>query len=231
MGLQGFERRLERLVEGAFARAFRSRLQPVELARRIARELDLGATLGVRGRPIAPNDIEVHVSAEDHEQFATFGQTLERELALAAEEHAEEAGYELLGPARVLLSIDDRMAPGTCRVTAEVRPGPRSATTVGWLVLDDGRRVAVTEGDPVTIGRLPECDIVLADPDVSRRHAEIRVTEGAVTVCDLGSLNGTRRNGRGVPPAPGATELRDGDQVQVGGILLRYEERIVRSSR
>ncbi len=230
MGLQGFERRLERLVEGAFARAFRSRLQPVEVARRIAREQDLAATLGVRGRPIAPNEFEVLLSSEDHEQFSTFGQTLERELASAADEHAEEAGYELLGPPRVLLVVDDRLPPGTCRVTATVRPGPRSAPTLGWLLLDDGRRVAVTEVDPVTIGRLPECDIMLADPDVSRRHAEIRAAEGAVTISDLGSMNGTRRNGRGVPVQPAAAELRDGDEIQVGGILLRYEARITRTS-
>ncbi len=76
MGLQQFERRLERLVEGVFARAFRSSLRPVELGRRLTREMDLRRTVGVRGEFIAPNHFLFELSASDRENFAAFEDAL-----------------------------------------------------------------------------------------------------------------------------------------------------------
>jgi pSer/pThr/pTyr-binding forkhead associated (FHA) protein len=100
-------------------------------------------------------------------------------------------------------------------LSGTVQEGP----AVGSVVLPDGDRIPVGE-DPVTIGRLPECDIVLADTKVSRRHAEIR-RDGAsgVSVVDLNSTNGTMVNGAGVRERV----LTDGDQITVGGTVLRYE--------
>src|SRR5438874_12917942 len=97
MGLQQFERRLERLVEGAFAKAFRSGLQPVEIGRRLTREMDLQRTVGVHGL-IVPNHFRVAVSAGDHEHFSSFSDALMRELAEAVREHARDEGYYFVVP-------------------------------------------------------------------------------------------------------------------------------------
>src|SRR5947208_16080217 len=97
MGLQQFERRLERLVEGVFARAFKSGLQPVELGRRLTREMDANRTLGVRGT-IAPNHFTFELAPSDFERFKTFEAALKRELADAAVQHGSDEGYAVVGP-------------------------------------------------------------------------------------------------------------------------------------
>src|SRR5437016_7623576 len=84
VGLQGFEQRLERLVEGTFNRAFRSGLQPVELGHRLTRVMDNGRTLGVNGQPVVPNNFGVYLSPADFERFSSFAEALARELAEAA---------------------------------------------------------------------------------------------------------------------------------------------------
>ena len=101
MGLQRFERRLERLVEGAFNKTFRSGLQPVEIGRRFVREVDTGRTLGVRGT-VVPNHFVVRLSPEDAERFAGFTDALERELQDAVREHARDEGYHFVGPVDVV---------------------------------------------------------------------------------------------------------------------------------
>src|SRR5213078_2994520 len=101
MGLQQFERRLERLVEGVFAKAFKSGLQPVELGRRLTREMDANRTLGVRGT-IAPNHFVFELSQSDFQRFAAFEEALRRELAEAARQHARDENYEFLGPVEVI---------------------------------------------------------------------------------------------------------------------------------
>ena len=225
MGLQGFEKRLERLVEGAFSRAFRSQLRPVEVGRRLAREMDLAATVGVRGERIAPNDFVVHLAFDDHARFEPLLDTLPSELADAVDEHARDSGYTLKGPTVVALAVDATFGTGQFHVDAAIRPGPRATAPTMWLVTPTGARVAVTDGDPVTIGRLPECDIELNDAKVSRRHAEVRVGERGPVVVDLSSLNGTKVNGRGVPKPTGTDGqlLHDGDIIQIGNAHLRFE--------
>lgn len=216
MGLQQFERRLERLVEGVFAKAFRSGLQPVELGKRIAREMDLHRTVGVHGM-IAPNHFTVALSESDQERFASFADALTRELGEAVREHARTEGYGFVGPVDVLLVTDDSLGPGEFLVASDTVEGPGGGA-IGSLSLDDGRRVPLGE-EPVTIGRLPDCEIVLSDPNVSRRHAEVRRDAGEFVVVDLGSTNGTRVNGAGVKER----RLADGDEITVGNTRLRFE--------
>src|SRR2546421_7000268 len=112
MGLQQFERRLERLVEGVFAKAFKSGLQPVEIGRRLVREMELGRTLGVRGT-IVPNAFTVALSAADRTRLAPLETETMRELASFAREHAREEGYHFLGPVDVTLETDDNLSQGT----------------------------------------------------------------------------------------------------------------------
>ena len=215
MGLQQFEQRLEQLVEGVFGRVSRGGLQPVELGRRLTREMDLERRVGIRGL-IAPNHFTVRLAPRDLERFEPFADGLVRELAEGAREHARSEQYHFLGAVEVVLEADPGLAPGTFRVAAETRAEAGQLTPT--LVLPDGRRVAV-DRDPFVIGRLPECAVVLQDPNVSRRHAEIRLRQDAVVLVDLDSTNGTLVNGSPVQESP----LVDGDEVTVGETVLRYE--------
>ena len=106
MGIRGFERRLERLVEGTFARAFKSGLRPVELGRRLVREMDDNRSVGVRGGTVVPNAFTVALSASDLEQFEGVQDSLVRELGEAAREHARDEGYSFMGPVEVDLLVD-----------------------------------------------------------------------------------------------------------------------------
>jgi len=216
MGLQQFEQRLERLVEGALSKALRGGLQPVEIARRLTREMDLLRRVGVRGL-IAPNFFVVSLSAADAERFESFADALARELADAARDHARDEGYVFLGPVEVEIHRDPRVRAGRFNVKAEVREGPDGLAAAS-LVLPDGSRV-VLGTEPAVIGRLPECTIVLGDPNVSRRHAEVRRQASDVVVVDLRSTNGTRVNG--VPVRERV--LADGDEISVGTTAIRFE--------
>ena len=216
MGLQRFERRLERLVEGAFSKAFRTGLQPVEIGRRVVREMDAGRTLGVRGT-VVPNRIAVSLSNEDLERFAGFRDALVVELADAAREHAREEGYHFSGPVEVTMEADDNARRGDLHVRAEIIASAVGAP--GTLVLPDGRRVQLGE-DRAIIGRLPDCVIALTDPQVSRHHAEIRRDERGYLVVDLDSMNGIQVNGVRVREHL----LTDGDVILVGATEIRYEE-------
>jgi hypothetical protein len=217
VALKGFERRLERLVEGAFARVFRSELRPVELGRRLVREMDDNRSVGVSGRTVVPNHFTISVSRDDYEQFQEAERALVRELCDAAREHARDEGYHFMGPVSVELEVGERLHTGALEVTGRMREGAGGAGA-GSLVLTGGERIDLGE-KPVSIGRLADCDIVLADPNVSRRHAEVRPRGDGFEIADLGSTNGTRVNGVGVKERL----LDDGDEITVGGTKIRFE--------
>jgi hypothetical protein len=216
MGLQQFEERLERLVEGTLAKPFRSNLQPVEIGRRLTREMDLHRRVGVRGL-IAPNAFSVTLAAADVERFSNFIDALSRELSDAAREHAKIEGYLFVGPVEVEIFEDSKLKPGRFTVEAEVREDADGGF-LAELVLTDGRRVQIG-AEPLVIGRLPECGVVLADSNVSRRHAELRRAGDNVVLTDLGSTNGTRVNGAPVRERI----LVSGDEVSVGSTRLIFE--------
>ena len=216
MALQEFERRLERLVEGVFAKAFRSRLTPVELGRRIVREMDVHRTVGVRGL-IAPNRFDVTLSPADHANLASFENALVNDLAAYAREHAKQERYSFTGPVDVNLSVDESLGTGEFVVDARMLEGPGGGP-VGAVVLRNGNRIQVGD-EPITIGRAPDCDVVLADAEVSRHHAEVRRADGGFVVVDLGSMNGTRVNGAGVRERA----LADGDEIAIGTATMRFE--------
>jgi hypothetical protein len=216
MGLQQFERRLERMVEGAFAKAFRGQLQPVELGRRLTREMDLHRSVGVRGLN-APNYFDVYLATQDYERFESFGEMLNRELVEAVREHAEQEHYQFLGPIEIAINEDPDLSTSTFAIESQMIEGTGGPTD--WLVLPDGRRVGI-EDEIVTIGRLPECAVALDDPNVSRRHAQVRRDgSGGIVVVDLGSTNGTKVNGVTVREQ----RLSPGDTITVGTTTLRFE--------
>jgi hypothetical protein len=215
MGLQRFERRLERLVEGGFGKAFRSGLQPVEIGRRLVREMDIGRTLGVRGT-VVPNDFTIRIAEADLERFDGFRDSLVDELGDTAREHARESKYHFVGPVSIALAVDPHARIGDLVIDAAIVAG---AGTPAALVLADGRRVQLGD-DPVRIGRLPDCTIPLSDSQASRHHAEVHRTDNGFGVVDLDSLNGTTVNGVVIHEK----ELEDGDVITIGETAIRYEE-------
>jgi hypothetical protein len=215
MGLEQFERRLERMVEGAFAKAFRGQLQPVELGRRLTREMDLRRTVGVRG-VIAPNHFDIFLATSDYERFESFADVLNRELVEAVREHASDERYLFLGPIEIVIHEDPDLSVSTFAIDSEVSESASGPTD--WLVLPDGQRVGIGD-EVVTIGRLPECAVVLDDPNVSRRHAQLRREGDSVLLIDLGSTNGTKVNGVLVRER----RLTPGDTVTVGTTTMRFE--------
>jgi hypothetical protein len=212
--MQRFEQRLERLVEGSFGKAFKSGLQPVEIGRKVTRELDAHRQMGVHGVPVIPNNIGVYLSPDDFDRFESFAGALARELAELVREHAREEGYQFVGSVTVHLVPDDELRVGECDVVSEIAAGTR----VGSVLLSDGRRVALGEA-VLTIGRLPDNDIVVADPKASRKHAEIRPAGNGFLLVDLQSTNGTRVNGTNV----GEHMLVDGDHIAIGATEFRFE--------
>jgi hypothetical protein len=113
--MQGFERRLEKLVEGTFGKAFRSGLEPVEVGRKVTRALDAERTVGVDGVHIAPNNIGVYLAHDDFDRFSAFADALARELAEVAREHARAENYHFVGPVTVTLVADDELRAGSGR--------------------------------------------------------------------------------------------------------------------
>ena len=219
MGLKGFERRLERLVEGVFARAFSSTLKPVELGRRLVREMDDQKTVNVQGAVAAPNHFTVTLGPEDHEQFAAIEESLLRELGDAARIHARDEGYVFMGPVEVQLNKDDDLRAGSFGLSARFKEGA-GGTGGGSVVAPDGTRTTLPATGSITVGRAAECAVRLTDTSVSRRHAEIKANgDGTWTVVDLGSTNGTKVNGATI----NERKLKDGDTISTGDSHLRFE--------
>jgi hypothetical protein len=217
VGLKGFERRLEHAVEGVFSRVFKSGVRPIEIGRRLTREMDDQRTVDVRGRTVAPNSFTVAISPDDHDAFVDIADTLARELCDAAREHARDESYSFLGPVEADLVVEPGQRTGTFAIDARFREGP-GGSGAGSLLLPSGERYVLRE-HKVVLGRLPDCDITLVDPNVSRQHAEIQPRGDGFVLVDLGSTNGSRVNGIRVAER----ELRDGDELGFGNIRLTFQ--------
>ncbi len=218
MGLQNFEKKLERLVEGVFAKAFPSGLQPAELGRRLTREMDHARQVGVRG-VTAPNCFTFEMSPEDHDRLSQGAETLSRELATEARDHAKANAYSFAGPVEVRFADpSEDVTPGTFRLVATMAEGEGGRPAA--LVDRGGRRWELGK-QPIVIGREPGCDIELEndDKEVSRRHAEVRRLGDGFVVADLDSMNGTRVNGAPVKER----ELAGGETISIGRSTFRFE--------
>jgi hypothetical protein len=218
MGLQSFEHGVERMVEGVFSRAFKSSVRPIELGRRLVREMDEHRSVDVKGRRIVPNQFTFWLSPHDHAGFADIEEALGTELCEAAREYAREEGYHFMGPVTVELAVDNKLKPGRFGISSIMKEAG-GGVGAGSLVMADGTRFPLTD-TPAVIGRLPECTITLADSNVSRRHAEIRPLGTGYVVADLGSTNGVKLNGTRID---GERLLRDGDVISFGTVHIRFE--------
>jgi nucleotide-binding universal stress UspA family protein len=225
--LRDFERRLGNLVEGFFASTFRSGLQPVELAKRLLREMDDGKTVGLH-EVWAPNHFVFSLSPQDAERFEQAEQALVSELKQVVREAAAERGWGLVGPPGVEFHVDETLSRGrfSCEATLVEGEPERPASTArdageaALTVLENGRpgRSYPLGGAAVTIGRLPDCDVVVSDPGASRQHAQVRFDGERFVLSDLGSTNGTLVNDVPVRERP----LEDGDRVTIGSTVLEF---------
>jgi len=247
---RNLEARIEGLVEGVFSRAFSSEVQPVELARKLAREMDSHKTASV-SRVYVPNEYTIHLSTRDRDKLEGYERSLGQELSGYLLEHARGRGYDLLSRPEVKFNTDDRLRLGefgiqTRLVKAPSREGERpqpaeegrtmvyaappkqperpaaplpAAGPLPRAVVEAPGRRTVVPGSRAVIGRSDQADCVIADPNMSRRHAELRQSpDGEWEIVDLNSTNGVKVNGRRMPTA----RLREGDQVTLGTTTFRF---------
>ncbi|HEU0304158.1 MAG TPA: DUF3662 and FHA domain-containing protein [Gaiellaceae bacterium] len=245
MILRTIEQKIEALVEGVFGRAFRSSVQPVELARKLTKEMDDHRTVSV-SRVYVPNEYTVYLSPQDREQFEAYEASLKLELQEYLAQHARRESYVMLSPPVVVMTTDDDLAMGEFGIATRMiqqRPkedGPpvpadEPARTMVYrptVAVEDAsgevarETVALVDGatrhevtKPVTVlGRSTSCDIRLGDPNVSRRHAELRQQGTAYWIVDLGSTNGVEVNGTRVEQA----KLEHGDTIVLGETELAF---------
>jgi hypothetical protein len=231
--LADFEDRVAGAIEGLFAGAFRSPVQPVEIAKAIARAADDGRVLGV-ATVYAPTAYTVALSAADDENLGTFKPVLAGELATYLVDHARERGYHLSARPQVTFVRHDDLKLGRFRVSAalaEPEPSdegpavrladaPEGGSELATVTVGEIGHDVVLDGDQVVVGRLAECQIRLTDVNVSRRHAAFVPLDDGWAIADLGSTNGTLLNGAQVEKA----RLKDGDVVEIGLTRLVYHE-------
>jgi hypothetical protein len=224
--LRNFESRLERGIEGFFKAAFRSGLQPIELAKRILREMEANKTVGVR-EVWVPNRYVLSVSGEDRERFSGAEGALVSELETVVSEGARENGWGLVARPEVVFETDEGLKRGDLVVRAELTEatGPATSPPVripdakgARLVLTDDGREWSLDRDRSVIGRLGGSEIEVDDPGASRRHAEIRKQGDEYMVVDLGSTNGTLVNDSPISEAT----LEDGDRITIGRTVLEF---------
>jgi len=247
--LRNLESKLAGLVEGTFSRAFKSEVRPVELARKLAREMEEHKVVSL-SRTYVPNEYAVWLSPEDREHVAAYEDELRRELSGYLLEHARRERIALLTRPSVSFETDDDLRLGEFGIQARLvrsaedadseepsqgdhghtmvystsdriseplrEPDPRRARA---RVRVDGKTCPVSSEGAV-LGRSREADIQVDDPNVSRRHAELRPSGASWTVRDLGSTNGVKVNGRRIQ---GAQSLRGGDTITLGTSDVLFE--------
>lgn len=235
--LDFFEDSIERVVEGSLGRLLPSKVQPAEIARRIERELTVQQVIGIDG-PIAPNAFHVILNPGDFSQFEGYQDQFTAELSDWVASVCTDRGFATVGPVRIQLDVDPRVARRTFRVSAAMLAGPDDSATmieepseaiaysleIGWNA-GGSKVVALREGFTI-VGRAPASDVVIDDPSVSRFHARLEVNGRRVDVRDLDSTNGTRINGRRTTSAP----LEAGDRIHFGSVEARLSGHRIRSA-
>lgn len=224
--LDRFERRVERAMNGVFAKAFKSEVQPVELASALRREADNAAAIVGRGRTLVPNAYKIALGPPDYERFSSWEDSLCEELAEAVTQHARQQRYAFVGAVSVKLEQDPELSTGVfnvrgARVKGAVAPATGAIASVTHPVIDvDGRRYQINSRH-TRLGRGTDCDIVVDDPGMSRHHAEIVLDSGNASLRDLGSTNGSFVDGERVTTA----KLVDGSIITLGRTRIRFSNR------
>jgi hypothetical protein len=224
-GLQKFEQRLERMVSGAFAKAFRSAVQPVEISAALQRECDNNAQILSRQRRMVPNDFTVELSHTDLDRLAPYDSALNQEMVTQLTEYAEKQSYVFSGPVTVAFEPAEDLTIGRFRVRSRAHASVTSNATHTQVrrarayVEVNGTRHPL-QPPSLVVGRGTEADLRINDPGVSRRHIEFLVTDSGpgvtIEVQDLGSTNGILVDGHRITKAP----LHEGSEVRIGRTTL-----------
>jgi hypothetical protein len=247
--LRSLESKIAGLVEGTFSRAFRSEVRPVEIARKLAREMEDHKSLSL-SRTYVPNEYRVFLSPRDRQRFSDYEDSLASELAGYLLEYARREKLSLPSRPVIEFETDDRLGLGEFGIQTRIvrppdepedMPAPeQSGRTMVYsaagrvaepleqrarsrhdtaLLLLEGKRLVVGPAG-ATLGRSRQCDVVLDDPNVSRKHAEVRPRGGSWVLLDAGSTNGSCLNGRRIE---GPEVLKPGDEIEVGTSVIRFE--------
>jgi hypothetical protein len=253
--LRTIEQKIEGLFEGLFGRAFRTNVQPVELARKLVKEMEDHRMNSV-SKVYVPNEYTIYLSPADREQFTNYEDALTLELQEYVGEHARREGYVLITPPVVLFETDDDLSIGEFGIATRMvqrergradEPAPRAEAGATMVYKPRASQVPTEEGSPadlgvareivtltldgnhhevvkrrVVLGRSKECDIQVQDPNVSRRHAELRQEGSAYWLVDLDSTNGVQVNGRRTSRA----KLESGDRITLGSTDAIFERRL-----
>jgi hypothetical protein len=248
--LRSLEEKLAGLVEGTFSRAFKSEVRPVEIARKLAREMEDHKVTSL-SRTYVPNEYTVWLSQSDREQFSGYEEDLREELSAYLLEHARRERVALLTRPEITFKTDERLRLGEFGIQArlvrtqdgggEAVRGEEGHTQVyssserisGELAQPHPQRTRAQlryEGRAVVLGsqgavlgRSRDCDVIIDDENVSRRHAEVRPSGGSWIVRDLGSTNGVKVNGRRIDRSAGQS-LKGGDRIELGLSTLTFEQ-------
>ena len=235
--LRSIEGKIEALFEGVFGRAFRTHVQPVELARKLAKEMDDHRLVSV-SRVYVPNEYTIYLSPGDREQFSSYEDALRSELQEYIAEHARREDYALTTRPRVHFETDDDLTDGVFGIATQmIEPGadgsPEPAVEAGATMIyrpeppppapepepePEPELPATLEKERVVIGRSKDCDIRLDDPNVSRHHAEVHREGAAYWVVDLDSTNGVELNGSRIR----RSRLNEGDRITIGSTDLVF---------
>ncbi|MEV8041651.1 DUF3662 and FHA domain-containing protein [Arthrobacter sp. NPDC080082] len=226
--LDKVERGIEKAVRGVFSTGSRARVEPVEIASHLRREVDDKAITIAAGRTLAPNVFDVLLSGDDFERAQEWGTPLAEELCDVVINHVRSQGYTLQGPVRISFRHDgDRKAgdfdissrteksggaPAAGPTPMPVTPSRQPAANLQPVLDINGQRYSLN-APSVVLGRSSEADILIDDTGVSRRHLEIRTGHGTAQAIDLGSTNGSYVDGHKVV---GSAELSDGATITMG---------------
>ncbi len=220
--LKDLEAKLERTVEGAFAKGFKSGVQPVEIAKKLDRAMESGRTVGV-SKIYIPNEYTARLNPADLTAMADFTDRLITELTTFLDQRRKEKGYVMLGVPVIILAEDVNQPAGLVDVDARlITPAKQDghealASLTMVLGQDEGETFLLGPGR-ATIGRLSSNDVPVPDPSLSRHHAEITARDGHFFLSDLGATNGTFVNGKRVAE----TELKDGDKIGAGEVIFIF---------
>ena len=218
------ERKLEGVVNGAFARAFKGDVQPVEITARLQKELDAEARMLSRDRKLVPNDFTIGLSSHDYDRLVPYSRTLNQDIIPQLREYAANAGYIFNGPVTIAYEQDADLPLGrftvlSQAVAAAATPATTTSIRRASLVLEvNGIRHPLAEPG-FTLGRGTDADVRINDPGISRLHARISVhgaRDPQVTLEDMGSTNGIVVDGRLVQSA----SLREGSRIELGSTRM-----------
>jgi hypothetical protein len=227
--LQNFERRLESLISGMFARAFRSAVQPVEIAAALQREVDNNAQILSRDRRLVPNDFHVELAQTDLDRLAPYDNAMARDMTSSLTEYAQQQSYLFPGPVTIHYETADDLTTGRFRIRSEAKAGvtgednrTQVRAAQAHLEINGTRHPLRPPG--LIVGRGSEAHVRINDPGISRQHVEFGVVSTGSTpgtlrlqVRDLGSTNGMTVDGHQVT----SVAVADGSTVVIGKTTIR----------